>query len=119
MLDTDGVFLANVADGYPLTYLRRLMATLRAQFASVLFVTDNALLKGRRYGNVAFAAGRTLPVDEVRRMVARLAFPRATRTSLPGSARVLTDADPMRSPPFPEESWRVPRDDEYDTEDAY
>ena len=112
VLADGGVFLANVADGYPLTYIHRLMATLRAQFASALLVTDAALLKGRRYANVAFAAGSRLPVDDIRRSVARSAFPRVVRTSLPGSARPLTDADPMRSPAPPEDSWRIPRGDE-------
>lgn len=113
VLGDGGVLLANVADGYPLTYIRRLLATLRAQFASALLVTDAALLKGRRYANVAFAAGAHLPVDDIRRSVARSAFPRAVRTSLPGSARPLTDADPMRSPAPPSDSWRIPREDEY------
>ncbi|WP_375493834.1 spermidine synthase [uncultured Jatrophihabitans sp.] len=113
VLGAGGVFLANVADGHPLTYTRRVLATLRTQFGATLLVTDPALLKGRRYANVVFAAGAVLPVGDVRRAAAGAAFPRAVRTSLPGDAKPLTDDDPMRSPPPPEESWRIPREDEY------
>jgi spermidine synthase len=112
VLDDGGVFLANVADGHPLTYTRRLLATLRGQFSSTVLITDTALLKGRRYANVAFAAGTHLPLADIRRAVARSAFPRTVRATLPGPARPLTDADPLRSPAPPDESWRIPREDE-------
>jgi hypothetical protein len=61
---------------------------------------------------VLAAAREGLPVEAVRRAAASAMFP--TRVvagrgldALVGTARPLTDADPMRSPQPPEEGWRV------------
>lgn len=108
VLRAGGVFLANVADGPPATYTRRLLATLRARLPEHLLIADPAVLKGRRFGNVVLAASRVpLPFADVARAAARAAFPRTVHRSLPGDARPLTDADPMRSPAPPDETWRV------------
>jgi spermidine synthase len=112
VLRAGGALLANVADGPPLTYARRLTAALRTVFADVLAVADSAVLKGRRFGNVVFAAGDALPVTEIRRAAARAAFPRtvhggAALDAFIGGAAPLTDASPLRSPMPPDEIWRV------------
>ena len=106
-----GVFLANVADGPPLTYLRRLLAGLRAEFGSALAMADSAVLRGRRYGNVVVAAGQ-LPQPAIRRAAAAAPFPRrvlagSDLVAFVANAHPFTDADADRSPPPPDAAWRV------------
>jgi spermidine synthase len=108
VLRPDGLFLANVADGPPLTYGRRLAATVRAVLPDVVAVADPAVLKGRRFGNLVLAAARArLPVDAIRRSAAAAPFPRSVSPGFGAGARPLTDADPLRSPQPPDEMWRV------------
>ncbi|MBE7188487.1 spermidine synthase [Jatrophihabitans endophyticus] len=108
VLRPGGVFLANVADGPPVRYTRRLVATVRTRLPELLLIADPSVLKARRFGNVVLAASRQpLPLDEVRRASARAPFPRSVTLGLGGDQRPLTDADPMRSPEPPDELWRV------------
>jgi spermidine synthase len=113
VLRPGGVLLANIPDGPPLAYLRRVLATLRDQFANLLIVADNAVLRGRRFGNLVVAAStQPLPEDEVARAAAAAAFPRRTRggaelTKWVGGARPFTATDSSRSPAPPEHSWRI------------
>lgn len=108
VLRPEGVLLANVADGPPVTYSRRLAATVRGVLPDCLVIAEPAVLKGRRYGNVVVAAARSgLPVDEIRRAAARAAFPRTVTLDLGRDAAPLADRDPMRSPQPPDELWRV------------
>ena len=113
VLRPDGLFLANVADGPPLTYVRRFAATAAAAFGHVLVRADPGVLKGRRFGNVVLAASATeLPADEISRQAASAMFRQqvlhgAALRSFVGKAAALTDADPMRSPAPPDEIWRV------------
>ena len=107
-----GVFLANLADGPPMTYLRRVVATARAALGPVVLIADVGVLRQRRYGNVVLASGRSLDLPQIEQRSARAPFPRrvlrgSDLSALVGSAPPLTDRDPMRSPPPPEESWRV------------
>jgi len=116
VLRPGGLLLVNIADGPPLTYVRRLLATIRAQLPEVLLVGDAGVLRGRRFGNLEIAASRTsLPTEAVVRAAAGAMFPLrvvhgSALAELIGRARPLTDADPLRSPAPPEEIWRVPRD---------
>jgi spermidine synthase len=108
VLRPDGVLLVNVADGPPVTFTRRLVATLRTALPEVLLIADPSVLKGRRFGNVVLAASRSqLPVGEVQRASARAPFPRSVTVSFGGGEKPLTDADPLRSPAPPDELWRV------------
>jgi spermidine synthase len=113
VLRPGGVVLVNVADGPPVSYTRRLVATLHQHFARVLAVADPGVLKGRRFGNVVLAASRgQLPTTEIRRAAARAAFPRtvhsgAAITALGSGAAPFTDADGVRSPEPPEDVWKV------------
>ena len=113
VLKRDGLLLINIADGPPLTYTRRLLATLATAFAQRLLMADPAVARGRRFGNVEMVASRAeLPVADVTRAAARAIFPLRVVageeiTVLAGSARPLTDADPARSPAPPGDSWRV------------
>ncbi len=108
VLRPDGVFLANVADGPPTTWTRRLVTTVRTVLPELLVIADPAVLKSRRFGNVVLAASRVpLPVDDVRRSAARAAFPRTVTVGFGGDDRPFTDADATRSPAPPDEGWRV------------
>lgn len=114
VLRPDGVFLANVADGPPLRYTRRLAATVARVLPHVALRSDPAVFRGRRFGNVVLAASRDpLPLAELRRAAASAMFPQRLIgedevTDFAGGAAVLTEADPMRSPEPPDEIWRVP-----------
>jgi spermidine synthase len=108
VLRPGGVMLANAADGPPLTYSRRLAATLRTALPEVVFVADPAVVKGRRFGNVVLAAAKSgLPVAAIRRAAAAASFPRSVTAGFGRTARPLTDADPLRSPQPPDALWRV------------
>jgi spermidine synthase len=118
VLRADGVFLANLADGPPVTYTRRVLATARAVLPHTLVIAEPAVRKGRRYGNVVLAASRApLPVAEVQRASARAAFPRTVTAGLAGDAKPLTDGDPMRSPQPPDAMWRIGTLDEHWADD--
>jgi spermidine synthase len=113
VLRADGVVLANIADGPPLEFTRRLVASLSAVFPSVLVRADPSVLKRRRFGNIVLAASvSALPLDEIRRSAAGAMFPHqvlaedALRGFAAGAAP-LTDAAPVRSPVPPDEYWRV------------
>jgi hypothetical protein len=108
-----GVFLANLADGPPLQYVRRVLASVRTALPDAVAIGDAAVLRGRRFGNICLAAARTaLPETAIRRSAARADFPLRVLggerlQNFVGGALPLTDADPVRSPPPPDEIWRV------------
>lgn len=107
VLKPTGVLLANLADGPPLRYATRVVETARRVLPELLVVADPGVVKRRRFGNIVLAASCSpLPSDAIRRAAARAAFPRSVVGTL-GDGRVLTDADPMRSPEPPEDTWRV------------
>jgi len=113
ILRPDGVFLANLADGPPLHYVRRVLASVRTVLPDAMAIGDAAVLRSRRFGNICLAASRTaLPEAAIRRAAARADFPLRVLGGdrLQGfiaGAAPLTDADPVRSPAPPDETWRV------------
>ena len=113
VLRPDGLFLANIADGPPLTYIRRFTAAVRTALPNALLRSDPAVLKGRRFGNIVLAAGAgEVPLDQIVRHAAGAMFPQQVLAGpelrrFVGAAKPLTDADPMRSPAPPDEIWRV------------
>ncbi len=113
VLRGSGLLLANVADAPSLTYVRRLLATLHERFEHVLLVSDAAVLRGRRFGNIELAAANVpLPLAEVRRAAAGAMFPLRVIAgdelrALVGGARPLRDDDSLRSPAPPDAAWRV------------
>lgn len=113
VLRPDGVLLANVADGPPLQYTRRLVATLRTALPELLVRADPGVLKARRFGNVVLAASRApLPVEAVARAAAGAMFVQsvlfgAELRAFVGGARPMTDTAPVRSPVPPDAIWRV------------
>ncbi|WP_290062731.1 spermidine synthase [Amycolatopsis solani] len=107
VLRAPGVYLANITDGSGLPFARRFLATLREVFPEVLVLSDPAVLKGRRYGNLVFAASAApLPTAELDRRTASAAFPARCvhgpeLHKLAGRAAPLTDADLPPSPQPP------------------
>jgi spermidine synthase len=69
LLAPDGIYTLNVADLAPLEFSRGQAATLRTAFADLCLIVRPELLRGRRFGNVVFAAAR----EAGRLPVARLA----------------------------------------------
>jgi len=113
VLRPGGVLLANVADGPPLTYVRRLLAGVGMSFAHRLAIADSSVLRGRRYGNIVLAASGE-PLPEAALVRATAAFPFPTRllgahdvARFVARATPLTDEDARRSPAPPDASWRV------------
>ncbi|MCW2568448.1 MAG: spermidine synthase-like protein [Mycobacterium sp.] len=98
VLRRGGVYVLNLADRPPLARLRAEAATLLAVFRHVLLVTEPAILRGRRYGNLVLAASaRPMPALELARQVARGVAP----ARVTGTARMVElarGAVPLRDP---------------------
>ncbi|MGW5053586.1 spermidine synthase [Actinokineospora sp. NPDC004072] len=107
VLTGSGVYLLNVSDGPGLAFGRRVAATLAAVFAHVLLLAEPGVLRGRRYGNLAFAASAApLPVPGVAARAAAAPFPARCLAGdhipeFAGGARPLADDDTMPSPTPP------------------
>jgi hypothetical protein len=116
VLRPGGVVLVNLADGPPMTYLRRLLATVAIHFGWLLAIADSNVLRGRRYGNVVLVASAVeLPEAAIVRAASAAPFPLgvlagAELTKFTGRSKPLTDADPARSPAPPEAAWRIGAD---------
>lgn len=106
-----GFLVVNLADGPPLRHARALTATLRAELPRVCLVTDAAVLRNRRYGNLVLVAGRTEPpVAELARRAAGDWFPGrllhgAELDRFVGGARITTDANARPTAPPPPGSF--------------
>ncbi len=111
VLRRGGLFLANVADGPPLDYTRRLLAGVRAVFGHVLIRSDPAV-RTKRFGNVVVAASTTrLPTRELVRLAHGAMMPTAVVAGaeldrMTATARPYTDADSSASPQ-PTDTWRI------------
>jgi spermidine synthase len=94
-----GMYVLNLADKPPLTRLRAEAATLLAVFKHVLLVTEPAILRGRRYGNLVLAASsRPLPALELARTVAHGVAP-ARVSGTAKVAELARHAVPLEDPP--------------------
>lgn len=111
VLRPTGVHVVNVGDGTGLIFARRVAATLAATYPHVQVLTDPGVLRGRRFGNLVLAAGRTpLPVDELARAAGRLP---ALASLLQGErlrrwygrAAPLRDGDEAAVPLLPDSLW--------------
>ncbi|AOS61646.1 spermidine synthase [Actinoalloteichus hymeniacidonis] len=104
LLRPGGIYVANVADGPPLSFARRQAATLRAVFPETLLMAEPGLLRGRRFSNLILV-GSTAPLpvaDLVRRTASDPTAARvvagADLTEFIGTATAVTDADARDSP---------------------
>jgi hypothetical protein len=79
VLRPDGIYLANLADAAPFTFLGSQLATVRAAFglgAEILVLAEPGVLRGRRFGNTVIAAARRpLPLPALARLCAADPFP--------------------------------------------
>ncbi len=76
VLGPAGVLVVNLTDRGPLGYVRRVIAGVLAAFDEALVCAEPATFKGRRFGNVVVAAGRTpLPYAEIVTRAGRGPFP--------------------------------------------
>jgi SAM-dependent methyltransferase len=79
-----GMFVTNIGDGPPLAHARGRVAAVRAIFDGAVLISDAAVLRGRRFGNLVLAGSDAeLPVAELTRVLAADPFP----------ARIVHDAD--------------------------
>jgi hypothetical protein len=107
VLRPSGVYVANVADGPPLTFARAQAATLRSVFRFVCLLAEPGTLRGRRFGNlVAVASDVALPIDGYVRRCARDPMPSRVvhgddLDRFVGTARPVLDADAVASPEPP------------------
>ncbi|MBT8227849.1 MAG: fused MFS/spermidine synthase [Dactylosporangium sp.] len=109
VLRPGGRYVVNLADGPPLTYTKRQVATLCSVFGEVCLLTEPFVLRRRRFGNVVLVAAvrrGTLPVAELTR--AALRDPSPARLMIGsdldrfvGGARPVTDAEAHPSPAPP------------------
>ncbi|MDI3404359.1 spermidine synthase [Streptomyces cavernicola] len=107
VLAPGGHYAANLADGPPLTHLRRQIATAAGLFAELALAADPAVLRGKRFGNaVLLASDRALPVGELTRRIAGDSHPGrvehgAALVDFTGGAVGVTDATASASPAPP------------------
>jgi spermidine synthase len=112
LLRPGGVYVANIADGRPLTFARAQVATLLAAFPHVVLLADPSVLRGRRFANLVLAASaEPLPEAALVRRVSRAAG-RARLVSgddlrdFTGGARPITDATAQSAPRPPPDLFR-------------
>ena len=88
ILRPGGVYLLNTADGVPFRILGAEVATVAAVFRHLAVVSEPAVFRGRRHGNLVMAASdRPLPVDGIAARVATGSAPGRVRCG--DSARAL------------------------------
>ena len=107
-----GWYVANLADGPPLTHLRSQIATAASRFTELALAADPVVWRGKRFGNaVLVAADRELPVAEFTRRVAsdphpgRVEHGRAL-ADFTGGAAPVADASAVASPQPPPSVFR-------------
>ncbi|MDP9807003.1 spermidine synthase [Trueperella bonasi] len=76
LLDSEGLYCLNIAGEAGLAPVYREVRALRESFPHVAGISDPAIVKGRRFGNVILIAShRRLPLAEISRHVGRLPLP--------------------------------------------
>jgi len=107
VLRPGGTYLLNVADKAPFPWAAGEMATLLSVYQQVALVTEPAVLRGRRQGNLVLAASAvSLPLDRLARRVAggavqgRVRGTEAVR-AMAGGRRPWHDGDALPEPEPP------------------
>ncbi|WP_369167587.1 spermidine synthase [Streptomyces sp. R28] len=113
VLRASGVYLANLADAAPFTFLRSQLATYATLFEELVLIAEPGVLRGRRFGNaVLVAAHRPLDTAALARLTASDAFPArvehgpALRQFI-GGARPVRDEDAVPSPEPPDGAFSI------------
>lgn len=113
VLRPDGLYLANITDGQPLSFARSQVATVSAVFEHVYLIAEASVLRGRRFGNLVIAAGaRSLPVPELARRLSSGSYPARIEHSerlaqFAGSAPVVHDVSATDSPEPPSQAFQI------------
>jgi spermidine synthase len=99
-LGPGGLYVVNVTDLPPLTFSRRQAATLRSSFADVCVIGEPGMLRGRRFGNVVFAAAPARDALPIPRLAVAVARDRRDGRVLHGATldQFIGGALPMREP---------------------
>ncbi len=113
VLRGDGLALWNLADEPGMRWVARVLATVSGELPHVALVATHEVLKGKRFGNsVVVASSQPLPMERLRRDVARASLPTGLREGaaldrlIAGSKPF--DGDEVPSPPPPEAGrWRA------------
>lgn len=104
LLAPRGILLVNVADGAGLAFARRQAATVREELPHLAILAEVQVLKGRRFGNLVFAASaEPLPTEWLPRLMAAGPHPAKVAEGREvdqfiGGAIPATDADATASP---------------------
>ncbi|MBP2436536.1 spermidine synthase [Microbacterium amylolyticum] len=104
LLAPTGILLVNVADGAGLAFARRQAATIRQALPHLAILAEVQVLKGRRFGNLVFAAsGSPLPTEWLPRLMAAGPHPAKVAEGREvdefiGGALPATDGDATASP---------------------
>ena len=103
-----GIYLLNIADRSPFTATGVELAALLDVFSDVAVISEPAVLRGRRHGNLVIAASDApLPIEAISRRVADGGVQgrvrrRAEAVALSRGHRALRDADVVTTnPPSP------------------
>ncbi|WP_442294469.1 spermidine synthase [Terrabacter sp. 2RAF25] len=113
VLRAEGVALWNLADEPGMRWVARLVATVATALPHLALIATHEVLKGRRFGNSVLVAGASaLPVETLRREVARANLPTGLREGA-ALTRLVAGAKPFGetgepSPQPPDAGrWRV------------
>ncbi len=104
LLSGKGVLIANIADGSGLAFARSQAATMKSVFPHLIAIAETQVLKGRRFGNVVFAASSHSGFDEwLPRLLAGGPHPAkavtgAELTTFIGTAPIVVDSTAIASP---------------------
>ncbi|MFJ3662354.1 spermidine synthase [Streptomyces sp. NPDC090119] len=113
VLRPDGVYLANLADGAPFTFLRSQLANLAALFGELALIAEPGVLRGRRFGNaVVLASQHPLNTPPLARRTAADAFPARVEhgpglSEFIGTAHPVPDSDAVPSPAPPDGAFGI------------
>jgi spermidine synthase len=113
VLKPGGMALWNLADEPGMRYVARVLATVRQSLPHVALMATHEVLKGKRFGNsVVVASSAALPLERLRRDVARANLPTGLREGaaldrLVSGARPFGDEGEPSPPPPDARGWRV------------
>ncbi|MDR1790615.1 MAG: fused MFS/spermidine synthase [Propionibacteriaceae bacterium] len=104
VLRPTGTLTMNLTDHAPFAWSRRCLAAALREGRTATLAVESSTLKGRRFGNLIFAASSHLDVDYLRRHAAHAPFPFRILTGLDlthwlGGALPFTDSDTTDSSP--------------------
>ncbi|MFJ1598055.1 spermidine synthase [Streptomyces sp. NPDC088261] len=113
VLRTDGIYIANLADGVPFDFLRSQLATFAQVFEELALIAEPGVLRGRRFGNAVLAASHSaIDTAALARRTASDAFPArvehgSSLVKFIGDATAVRDAGAVPSPRPPDGAFSI------------